>query len=194
MGAAIGWRGLRCSRSAFHEQQVPTSEALLKELLALTAFHQLDTVSALPRALAVLLAEDHEEEFPHPPTPAPSMPPLPPSSVIEPALFEFAEELSFAEVVPFESSALSLHSLASIALKAARGGATTLGAVTAYVAVGQTPLLLVAVPAGIVLCGGAIAFGKWLDQHRDEIFAKILGIGRKPRRRPSRGISFSDET
>jgi hypothetical protein len=118
---------------------------------------------------------------------------LPPASVVDPALFDFAEELSFAEIVPFEFSPLSLQSLASIALRAAQGGAVSLGAVTAFIVVGQTPLLVVAVPAGIVLCGGAIAFGKWLDQHRDEIFAKILQLKPRRRRRPSRKINLASD-
>ena len=178
---------------AFHERQVPTGEASLRELFGFTTFQQLETVSALPRVLAVLLAQDEVEQFPYPSSGAPSTLSLPPPSVVEPALFKFAEELSFTEVVPFESSPLSLQSLASIALKAAQGGATPLGAVTAFVAVGPTPLLLVAVPAGIVLCGSAIAFGKWLDQHRDEFFTKILRITPRRRQRPLRKVTFDPD-
>jgi len=179
---------------AFHEQQVPTDETSLRAFFGFTEFHQLETASVLPRVLASLLTQDEvEQQFAYPPSGAPSILSLPPPSVVEPALFEFAEELSFTEIVPFESSPLSLQSLASIALKAAQGGATPLGAVTAFVAVGPTPLLLVAVPLGIVLCGGAVAFGKWLDQHREELFTKILRVTSRRRQRPRRAMKLSDE-
>jgi len=147
-------------QNAFYEREVAISESSLRELFGLTAFQQLATVSALPRVLAVLLAEDTEEQFQYSARGRPSLPPIPPPSVIEANLYAFAEELAFAEVIPFESSPLSLQSLASIILKAGKAGAVPLGAVTALVAVGQTPLLLIAVPAGIVLCGGAIAVSK----------------------------------
>jgi len=81
----------------------------LREIFGFTELQPLDTASALPRALAVLLAEDREEQF----VTAGRRPPLP--SLLLPSydttLFNFAEELSFAEVVPFESSLLSLQSL-----------------------------------------------------------------------------------
>jgi len=53
--------------------------------------------------------------------------------------------------------------------------------------VGQNPALLVAVPAGIVLCGGAIAVSKWFDQHRDEDTVKIFRL--KQRKTPVRRVS-----
>jgi len=170
-------------QQAFYEHEVPTDEPSLREIFGFTELQPLDTASALPRALAVLLAEDREEQFVTAGR-RPPLPSLPPSSVIDTTLFNFAEELSFAEVVPFESSLLSLQSLASITLKAAKAGAVPLGAVTALVAVGQNPALLVAVPAGIVLCGGAIAVSKWFDQHRDEILSKVFRL--KQRKTPVR--------
>lgn len=170
---------------AFLNNQVPTAETELREFFSLSEFRKLENASELPRALAALLAADDLRDLPTPQTESQPIPSLSSPAVIKPDLFAFAEELSFAQVVPFESSLLSLQAMATIFLKAAKGGAVPLGAVAALVAVGTTPALLVAVPAGIVLCGGAIAFGKWVDENRDEVFSKVFGL--KPKHRPGRG-------
>ncbi|HJS18211.1 MAG TPA: hypothetical protein VJ785_05660 [Anaerolineales bacterium] len=85
----------------------------------------------------------------------------------------FAEYLTYSEIVPFEQSPLELWSLSNIAKK---GGAVGLGTAIGYIAVGSTPWLLIAVPLGIVMCGGAISFAKWVEEkeNRDKIFNKLL--------------------
>ena len=177
---------------AFPNGVTPTNEDSLRRFFSFATLQHLPAASALPRALAVLVAYDETEHFPVPAAGSPTVS-LPPASVVEPSLFQFAEELSFAEVVPFESSPLSLQALASITLKAAKGGAVTLGAVTAIVAIGQTPFLLIAVPAGIVLCGSAISFGKWFDQHRNDIFSKVFGITPRQPKPIGRKIDLSSD-
>lgn len=168
--------------------EIPTSEDALRSLLSLTAFEQVHTASALPQVLALLLDRDELDASPQH---GHGESAIPESSEVDSELFAFAEELSFTEVVPFESSPLSPKSLASVVLQASKAGAAPLGAMVAYAAVGSTPLLLVAVPTAIVLCGGAVAFGKWLDQHRDELFANILGATSKQRRKPMRRIKLN---
>jgi len=79
-----------------------------------------------------------------------------PSSVIDTTLFNFAEELSFAE--SFRSSRHYFPSVFGFYnIKAAKAGAVPLGAVTALVAVGQIRSAR-RCSSGIVLCGGAIVF------------------------------------
>jgi hypothetical protein len=71
----------------------------------------------------------------------------------DPALVEFAHELAFTELVPFEASAPIFRSLASISII---GGVLTAGTKVGLVAAGATPFVLITVPLGIILCGAAI--------------------------------------
>jgi len=62
----------------------------------------------------------------------------------------FADYVVFANVVPFESSPMALESLASIA---AGGSIIGAGAAIGFALVAGSPLIFLAVPAGIILIG-----------------------------------------
>ena len=72
------------------------------------------------------------------------------SSVQLPKPFVFAEYLTFARVIPFEQPSLSADSLGNILTARGRGEAGYM-----YHEETRTPLLAVAIPAGMVLCGSA---------------------------------------
>lgn len=72
------------------------------------------------------------------------------SSVHLPKSFVFAEYLTFARVVPFEQPSLSADSLGNILTAQGHGEAGYM-----YHEATRTPLLTVAIPAGMVLCGSA---------------------------------------
>jgi hypothetical protein len=73
----------------------------------------------------------------------------------------FAELMSFERVIPFEESLLSPESLAKLATTATGAG---LGAYVGFVAFGSGPLLLIAVPAGMVICGAARGVAQALEE------------------------------
>ena len=101
------------------------------------------------RSLAACLVSDDVEEFlrkfdkgfeeetKHPSTQLPKP-------------FVFAEYLTFARAVPFEQPSLSADSLGNILTAQGRGEAGYM-----YHEATKTPLLAVAIPAGIVICGSA---------------------------------------
>ena len=72
------------------------------------------------------------------------------SSTQLPKPFVFAEYLTFARVVPFEQPSLSADSLGNILTAQGRGEAGYM-----YHEATKTPLLAVAIPAGMVICGSA---------------------------------------
>src|SRR5919112_1923694 len=72
------------------------------------------------------------------------------SSVQLPEPFVFAEYLTFARALPFEGPSLSAESLGNILTAQGRGEAGYMDH-----EVTKTPLLAVAIPAGMVLCGSA---------------------------------------
>jgi hypothetical protein len=72
------------------------------------------------------------------------------SSTQLPRPFVFAEYLTFARVVPFEQPSLSADSLGNILTAQGRGEAGYM-----YHEATKTPLLAVAIPAGMVICGSA---------------------------------------
>jgi hypothetical protein len=72
------------------------------------------------------------------------------SSTRLPKPFVFAEYLTFARVVPFEQPSLSADSLGNILTAQDHGEAGYM-----YHEVTGTPLLAVAIPAGMVICGSA---------------------------------------
>jgi hypothetical protein len=49
---------------AFGDSSVPTDETAVQEFFGCTILEQLQTASALPRALAVLIAYHEKEQFP----------------------------------------------------------------------------------------------------------------------------------
>src|SRR5215203_3653257 len=72
------------------------------------------------------------------------------SSTQLPRPFVFAEYLTFARVVPFEQPSLSADSLGNILTAQGRGEAGYM-----YHEVTKIPLLAIAIPAGMVICGSA---------------------------------------
>ncbi len=72
------------------------------------------------------------------------------SSAQLPKPFVFAEYLTFARVVPFEQPSLSADSLGNILTAQGHGEAGYM-----YHEETRTPLLAVAIPAGMVICGSA---------------------------------------
>jgi hypothetical protein len=80
------------------------------------------------------------------------------SSVRLPKPFEFAEYLTFARVIPFEQPPLSADSLGNILTAQVHGEAGYM-----YHEATGTPLLAVAIPAGMVICGSAPGMVRALD-------------------------------
>ena len=72
------------------------------------------------------------------------------SSTQLPKPFVFAEYLTFARVIPFEQPLLSADSLGSILTARGRGDAGYM-----YHEETRTPLLAIAIPEGMVICGSA---------------------------------------
>src|SRR5215204_1906036 len=72
------------------------------------------------------------------------------SSTQLPRPFEFAEYLTFARVIPFEQPSLSADSLGNILTAQGRGEAGYM-----YHEETRIPLLALAIPAGMVICGSA---------------------------------------
>jgi hypothetical protein len=72
------------------------------------------------------------------------------SSAQLPKPFVFAEYLTFARVIPFEQPSLSADSLGNILTAQGHGEAGYM-----YHEETRTPLLAVAIPAGMVICGSA---------------------------------------
>ncbi len=84
----------------------------------------------------------------------------------------FAQELTFAPVVPFEASPLGGKAIAEI-VTAAGGSA---GGAVGFAATGE-PLLLIVVPAGIVLCGAATTLVKIMDRAGDVLAEELMDRG-----------------
>lgn len=80
------------------------------------------------------------------------------SSTELPKHFVFAEYLTFARVVPFEWSSLSADSLGNILTAQGHGEAGYM-----YHEATGTPVLTVAIPAGMVICGSAPGMTRALD-------------------------------
>jgi hypothetical protein len=80
------------------------------------------------------------------------------SSTQLPKPFVFAEYLTFARVVPFEQPSLSAESLGNILTAQGRGEAGYM-----YHEVTKIPLLAVAIPSGMVICGSALGMIRALE-------------------------------
>jgi hypothetical protein len=96
------------------------------------------------------------------------------SSVQLPKPFVFAEYLTFARVIPFEQPSLSADSLGNILTAQGHGEAGYM-----YHEETRTPLLAVAIPAGMVICGSAPgmirALGSGLRQRLMELVKSRSG-------------------
>lgn len=91
-------------------------------------------------------------------------------------LLPFSTYVAYARIIPFETSPLGAESLATIASSSAKARTVAMGATVGYFAAGTTPLLLITVPLGIVLCGAAVSFAKWLDENREIIWRKLVRL------------------
>src|SRR5215207_8958588 len=80
------------------------------------------------------------------------------SSTQLPKPFVFAEYLTFARVIPFEQPSLSADSLGNILTAQGHGEAGYM-----YHEVTKTPLLAVAIPSGMVICGSALGMIRVLE-------------------------------
>jgi hypothetical protein len=162
--------------------RVQGDSAVVANLLGLQHVQQIEATS-LPQAIMAMLAADSATspsdlqvqaliaQFLQPPeVPAQSR--------------RFAEELAFATIVPFAESPLAAVSLASKVAGFAKSpialgsfvGALAGSAPLAVGGVVAFPLLIITVPAGIILCGTAAAFAKFVDERRDDVFSKLVGI------------------
>jgi hypothetical protein len=79
-------------------------------------------------------------------------------SIRPPAHFGFAEYLTFARVVPFEWPSLSVDSLGNILAAQGHGEAGYM-----YYKHSNTPVLVVAIRAGILICGSTLKLVRALD-------------------------------
>jgi hypothetical protein len=93
----------------------------------------------------------------------------------------FAETVAFEDIVPFERSPLSAENLAKLVTQAGGAG---VGAYAGFVAFGASPLLLVMIPAGMILCGAAKGIADALEHGLRD---KILHLMKVDRRRTETG-------
>jgi hypothetical protein len=168
----------------------PSPKDALESVLGLQAIRPISP-AALPLAIAGMLQADADD---------PSLqrlqaeavldhllrtaPPLTPPAGPDAETLAFSEHVAFSALVPFEESPLALVSLASKAAALSKNG-VALGAFVGVIAGGATPLLLLTVPAGIILCASAIAFAKEIDAKRGAISGILLGVGARHRPGPS---------
>ena len=83
----------------------------------------------------------------------------------------FIEELMFGKHVIIENSPLSMESLANLVNSATGVG---LGAYIGFIIGGDTTLLLLTVPAGMVICGSAAGISRALEKGLEKRILKLL--------------------
>jgi hypothetical protein len=86
-----------------------------------------------------------------------------------PADLEFAKALVEEPLVPFEQSPLGAVSLAGIA----RAGAVATGTYVGFIVAGSSPLLLITVPAGMIICGAAWGIGEGLRRRFESLLSTV---------------------
>lgn len=95
------------------------------------------------------------------------------NAIVAAADITFAELVAYTDVVPFETSPLSAQALVKF-VTTASGGA--LGAYAGFVAFGASPLLLVMVPTGMILCGAAKGVADGLEHGLRERILKLFKV------------------
>lgn len=85
-------------------------------------------------------------------------------STVPTQLLEFANYISHAELVPLRNSPWDIHSLSGIILSRS---SAAIEATVGLIAGSGGPFVLVTVPAGIILVGGAIGLGQALEEGRE---------------------------
>jgi len=116
--------------------------------------------SYLPAALASMLAQP---ATPNPFSWAAALPQAPGQIWIDPNAVGFAEYVAFSESLPIEESPLRSKSLMAVAVAT--------GAKIGLIAGGASPMVLLTVPAGIILCTAGVIFGPALG----EKVSKLIG-------------------
>jgi hypothetical protein len=89
----------------------------------------------------------------------------------------FAEVVAFDDIVPIEQSPLNAEALVTLVTKASGAG---LGAFAGFVAFGASPLLLITVPAGMIVCGAAKGIADALENGLRDRLLDLLK--KKPRK------------
>lgn len=103
-------------------------------------------------------------------------------TVVAASDLRFAEIVVFDDVVPIEQSPLKAEALVTLVTKATGAG---LGAFAGFVAFGDSPLLLITVPAGMIICGAAKGIADALESGlRDRLFELLKGK-RKTKKHPN---------
>jgi len=191
-------------RRALRDDRVTRNSAALREALGVRALHEIKSASALPAALALTLGQTSDPE----------------PAVVRAALASidynlnelvgagdydvrnFVEYAAYAKVIPFEESPLDLQSLAGIF---AGTSAIGVGGAIGYLVVAgaASPLLLLSVPAGVVICAAAYGVAQGLQPALKYNVMKLMGMPEQlisaemdntptqPRRR--RGVASSQQ-
>lgn len=128
--------------------------------------------SELPYAIAsILLRDDAEEARQHFDLVRERLPAFVDDHA---AVLQFSEYLTFAPIVPFEHSPLGGEALAKLLTRASGAG---IGAgIGIMVAGGPTPLLLVTVPAGMIICGSAKGIADGLEEGLRHRVRRLMGL------------------
>ena len=113
-----------------------------------------------------------------------------PAAVITPTIVtpldrDFGELAAFDNLVPFELSPINLESIGKLVVSATGAG---IGAYAGFVLAGPTPLLFVAIPAGMIICGAAKGIADALEQGLRQKRLQFLRSGAEP------GIDTAKET
>ena len=137
---------------------------LISDSLDLTPRYVSDSASSLPYMLASVLTEVEAERAEQRMLELTKLSTDRLWEIVGPPVAEFVEHLAYDKVVPFEESPLSLASLATIANAGTKAGAVGIGFAVGLVAGYGSAFVLVTVPAGIILCGAAIAVAKALQE------------------------------
>ena len=104
--------------------------------------------------------------------------------------FHFAERLAFLPVVPLARPSLRLESLAGLA-STATGDES--GVYVAFIGADSTPLVLVSVPAGIVICGAADGMARVKEEGLRTRILRLVRGGEPPGRSPVPAASTDAE-
>lgn len=94
-----------------------------------------------------------------------------PAPVITATDKAFGERAAYSDLVPFEQSPIDLESLGNLVVQASGAG---IGAYAGFVIAGPTPLLLITIPAGMILCGAAKGIADALEQGLRERLIRFL--------------------
>jgi tetrahydromethanopterin S-methyltransferase subunit F len=107
---------------------------------------------------------------------------LPSDDFIKSGGREFAEELLFGKHVIFENSPVSMESIADLVNRATDVG-VGIGACIGFIIGGDSALLLLTVPAGMVICGSAAGIAKALEMGLKE---RLLDIFKNTKKQKSK--------